>query len=194
MSYTISGVILAGGASKRLGGIIKSNIVISGEKIITRIINSISDIFDEIIIVTYNPSEFREFTSCRIIGDHYLNAGPLGGIHAAMKSSANDAIFVFAGDMPFLSKEIITEQINQFSSKECDILIPLIGGFIEPLHSIYRVTLLNEMERYITGGKNRSVRDFIKLMNVRYMPIHESEENKRAFTNINSREDISDFM
>lgn len=194
MSYTISGVILAGGASKRLGGIIKSNIVISGEKIITRIINSISDIFDEIIIVTYNPSEFREFTSCRIIGDHYLNAGPLGGIHAAMKSSANDAIFVFAGDMPFLSKEIITEQINQFSSKECDILIPLIGGFTEPLHSIYRVTLLNEMERYITGGKNRSVRDFIKLMNVRYMPIHESEENKRAFTNINSREDISDFM
>lgn len=194
MSYTISGVILAGGASKRLGGIIKSNIVISGEKIITRIINSISDIFDDIIIVTYNPSEFREFTSCRIIGDHYLNAGPLGGIHAAMKSSANDAIFVFAGDMPFLSKEIITEQINQFSSKECDILIPLIGGFTEPLHSIYRVTLLNEMERYITGGKNRSVRDFIKLMNVRYMPIHESEENKRAFTNINSREDISDFM
>lgn len=194
MSYTISGVILAGGASKRLGGIIKSNIVISGEKIITRIINSISDIFDEIIIVTYNPSEFREFTSCRIIGDHYLNAGPLGGIHAAMKSSANDAIFVFAGDMPFLSKEIITEQINQFSSKECDILIPLIGGFTEPLHSIYRVTLLSEMERYITGGKNRSVRDFIKLMNVRYMPIHESEENKRAFTNINSREDISDFM
>jgi len=194
MSYTISGVILAGGASKRLGGIIKSNIVISGEKIITRIINSISDIFDDIIIVTYNPSEFREFTSCRIIGDHYLNAGPLGGIHAAMKSSANDAIFVFAGDMPFLSKEIITEQINQFSSKECDILIPVIGGFTEPLHSIYRVTLLNEMERYITGGKNRSVRDFIKLMNVRYMPIHESEENKRAFTNINSREDISDFM
>ena len=191
MGCRISGVILAGGASKRFGGITKSNIVIGGERIISRIINSINGIFDEIIIVTNNPSEFREFTTCRIVGDQYLKAGPLGGIHAALKSSANDAIFVFAGDMPFLSKEIIAEQINRFSLKEYDILIPLIGGFIEPLHSIYRLTVLGDLERFLTGGKNRSVRDFIKNLNVGYLKIEDSEENKRAFTNINSQSDIS---
>lgn len=193
MDCRISGVILAGGASKRFGGITKSNIVLRGERIISRIINNINDLFEEIIIVTNNPSEFREFTTCRIIGDHYLKAGPLGGIHSALKSSANDAIFVFAGDMPFLSKKIIAEQISQFCLKDYDILIPLIGGFIEPLHSIYRVTVLGDLEKFLTLGKNRSVRDFIKLLNVGYLQIEESEENKRAFTNINSRSDISKF-
>lgn len=193
MGCRISGVILAGGASNRFGGITKSNIVLRGEKIISRIINNINDIFDEIIIVTNDPSEFREFTTCKIIGDHYLKAGPLGGIHSALKSSANDAIFVFAGDMPFLKKEIIAEQINQFCLNDYDILIPLIGEFIEPLHSIYRVTVMGDLEKFLTGGKNRSVRDFIKLLNVGYLRIEESEENKRAFTNINSQSDISEF-
>jgi molybdopterin-guanine dinucleotide biosynthesis protein A len=192
MGCTISGVILAGGASKRFGGITKSNVVLRGERIISRIINSINDIFDEIIIVTNDPSEFREFTTCKIIGDHYQKAGPLGGIHSALKSSAHDAIFVFAGDMPFLKKEIIAEQINQFCLNDYDIMIPLIGEFIEPLHSIYRVTVLDDLERFLTGGKNRSVRDFIKLLNVGYLQIEESEENKRAFTNINSQSDISE--
>ena len=190
MECSISGVILAGGASRRFGGITKSNIVISGERIISRIINNINDLFDEIIIVTNTPSEFLDLTTCKIVGDQYLNAGPLGGIHAALKSSKNDAIFVFAGDMPFIKKEIIAEQINQFSIMEYDILIPLIGGFIEPLHSIYRITILSDLERFLIGG-DRSVRDFIRLMNFGYLEIVESEENKRAFTNINTQSDIS---
>jgi molybdopterin-guanine dinucleotide biosynthesis protein A len=191
MECGISGVILAGGANKRFGGITKSNIIINGETIISRIIGNISDLFEEIIIVTNNPSEFPEFAKYKIVEDQYLKAGPLGGIHAALKSSKQDAIFVFAGDMPFLKKEIIAEQIRQFRLKEYDILIPKIGRFIEPLHSIYRVSVLSDLERFMTRGKNRSVRDFISEMNVNYMQIQESEENKRAFTNINSPSDIA---
>jgi molybdenum cofactor guanylyltransferase len=191
MECGISGVILAGGANKRFGGITKSNIIINGETIISRIIGNINDLFEEIIIVTNNPSEFPEFAKYKIVEDQYLKAGPLGGIHAALKSSKQDAIFVFAGDMPFLKKEIIAEQINQFRLMEYDILIPKIGRFIEPLHSIYRISVLSDLERFITREKNRSVRDFISEMNVGYMQIQESEENKRAFTNINSPSDIA---
>jgi molybdopterin-guanine dinucleotide biosynthesis protein A len=191
MECGFSGVILAGGANKRFGGIIKSNIIINGETIISRIISNINDLFYEIIIVTNNPSEFQEFVKFKIVEDLYRDAGPLGGIHAALKSSEQDAIFVFAGDMPFLKKEIISEQIRQFRLNEYDILIPKIGRFIEPLHSIYRISVLSDLERFITRGKNRSVRDFISEMNVGYMQIQESEENKRAFTNINSPSDIS---
>jgi len=194
MECGFSGVILAGGANKRFGGITKSNIIINGETIISRIISNINDLFYEIIIVTNNPSEFPEFAKYKIVEDQYLKAGPLGGIHAALKSSKQSAIFVFAGDMPFLKKEIIEEQIRQFRLKEYDILIPKIGRFIEPLHSIYRISVLSDLERFITRGKNRSVRDFISEMNVGYMQIQESEENKRAFTNINSPSDIAQII
>ena len=134
MEHRISGAILAGGASKRFGGITKANFVIGGKTIISGIICAIEDLFSEIIIVTNSPSEFREFIQYKIIEDQYLKAGPLGGIHAALKSSSGDAIFVFAGDMPFLNKEIITEQINAFNKGACDVLIPKVDQFIEPLH------------------------------------------------------------
>jgi len=108
-----------------------------------------------------------------------------------MKSAINEAIFVFAGDMPFLDKRLIAEQIDAFNRWNSDILVPRIGKNIEPLHAIYRKSLLNDLERFIAGGKNRPVRDFIHAMHASYFELQESEETSRAFTNINSPDEIS---
>jgi len=190
MANSISGVILAGGTNKRFGGITKSNVVVGGKTIISRMISTISDLFDEIIIVTNKPEEFREFIQYIIVEDQYLKAGPLGGIHAALKASSEDAIFVFAGDMPFLDKEIITNQINEFNKTEHDVLIPEVNQFIEPLHAIYRKSVLNDLERFLSEGKSRAVRDFLSEENVGYFQIPNTEKTGRAFANINSPSDL----
>jgi len=190
MANSISGVILAGGTNKRFGGITKSNVVVGGKTIISRMISTISDLFDEIIIVTNKPEEFREFIQYIIVEDQYLKAGPLGGIHAALKTSSEDAIFVFAGDMPFLDKEIITDQINEFNKTEHDVLIPEVNQFIEPLHAIYRKSVLNDLERFLSEGKSRAVRDFLSEENVGYFQIPNTEKTGRAFANINSPSDL----
>ena len=188
--FGISGVILAGGAGRLFGGIAKSNILVNGVRIISRIVRTIEDLFSEIIIITNTPSEFPDHFRYKTAGDHFQNAGPLAGIHSGLRSSENDAIFVFAGDMPFLSKEIIAEQIRQFRLNESEILIPMIGDLIEPLHSIYSVSVLAKMERFLAEGKNRSVREFINEMNADYFVLQDSVENRKAFTNINSQWDI----
>jgi molybdopterin-guanine dinucleotide biosynthesis protein A len=193
MGNNISGVILAGGANKRFGGVTKANVIINGLSIISRIISVIEDLFPEIIIVTNNPDEFNEFIQCKIVVDQYLKAGPLGGIHAAFKSSSEDAIFVFAGDMPFLDKKIISDQINDFKKGEQDVLIPKVGQFIEPLHAIYRKSIMNELERFLIERKSRAVRDFLDQVNVGYFKISDTEQNKKAFTNINSPADLRNF-
>jgi len=191
MGNRISGVILAGGSNKRFGDITKANIVIGGKTIISRMIFNISDLFDEIIIVTNNPEEFREFIQYKIVEDQYLKVGPLGGIHAALKASSEDAIFVFAGDMPFLDEKIITDQINEFNKREHDVLIPEVDQFIEPLHAIYRKSVLNELERFLSGRKSRAVRDFLSELNVGYLQIPRTEKSERAFSNINSPSDLA---
>jgi molybdopterin-guanine dinucleotide biosynthesis protein A len=149
--------------------------------------------FDEIIIVTNKPEEFREFIQYRIVEDQYLKAGPLGGIHAALKASSEDAIFVFAGDMPFLDKEIITNQINEFNKTKHDVLIPAIDQFIEPLHAIYRNSVLNDLERFLSEGKSRAVRDFLSEENVGYLQIPNTEKTELAFSNINSPSDLDNI-
>jgi molybdenum cofactor guanylyltransferase len=190
MGNDISGVILAGGTNKRFGGITKANVIIGGDTIISRIISVLRDLFPEIIIVTNKPEEFRQFIQCKIVEDQYINAGPLGGIHAALKSASEDSIFVFAGDMPFPDKKIITDQINEFKKGEHDVLIPKIGQFIEPLHAIYRKKVLNDLEGFISERKSKAVRDFLNEVNVGYLEIPDTEQNKIAFTNINSPADL----
>jgi molybdopterin-guanine dinucleotide biosynthesis protein A len=190
MTKMISGVILAGGANRRFGGITKASLKIDDEKIISRIINTISGLFGEIIIVTNTPEEFRDFIDCRIIGDQYKNAGPLGGIHAALKYASSDAIFVFAGDMPFLDRKIIEKQIEEFNISQADILMPKVGELIEPLHSIYRKTVLEDLGRFLSEGLKRAVRDFIPKKNTDYFYVKETEANLKAFTNINLPSDL----
>jgi molybdopterin-guanine dinucleotide biosynthesis protein A len=191
MVNRISGVILAGGSNKRFGGINKANVVIDGKTIISRIISTISDLFVEIIIVTNKPEEFQEFIQYKIVKDQYLKAGPLGGIHAALKASSEDAIFIFAGDMPFLDKEIISDQINEFNKRGHDVFIPKVDQFVEPLHAIYRKSALNHLEKFLLEGKSRAVRDFLSEVNVGYFQLPKTEKTKLAFANINSPSDLN---
>jgi molybdopterin-guanine dinucleotide biosynthesis protein A len=190
MIQNISGVILAGGANIRFNGIIKANIVINGKTIISRIIETIKDIFDEIIIVTNTPEEFIEYPDIKLTGDQILKAGPLGGIHAALKASSKEALFVFAGDMPLLKKEFIVRQIDFFNSNKCDILVPRIDQYIEPLHAIYNISLCKTLENYLKSENDFAVRKFLKELNISYLQFEESEETKNAFSNINSPSDI----
>jgi len=191
MAKRISGVILVGGSNKRFGGKTKANVVINGETIISRIISTIGDFFDEIIIVTNKPEEFQEYIQYKIVKDEYLKAGPLGGIHAALKASSGDAIFVFAGDMPFPDKDIISDQINEFYRGEHDVIIPRVAQFIEPLHAIYRKSVLNHLERFLSEGKSRAIRDFLSEVNVGYLQMTNNEKTEIAFANINSPSDLA---
>ena len=191
MVSNISGVILAGGASKRFNGIIKTRILIDGKTIISRIIDTIGEIFDEITIVTNAPEEFSEFSNYKIISDQFLNKGPLGGIHSALKVSEKEALFVFAGDMPLLDKEFIIRQIDYYNINKCEVLIPQINRYIEPLHGIYKKTLFRIMEEYLIVNHDYTVSEFLKKVNVRYLQLEESEKTRRAFININSFRDVS---
>jgi molybdopterin-guanine dinucleotide biosynthesis protein A len=188
MIKDITGVILAGGASKRFKGAVKSRIEIGGKPIIERITDTFDGIFDEIIIVTNSPEEYADYSGCKITGDIFLNKGPLGGIHAAMAASENEVFFVVAGDMPFLERELIIRQIDYFSGQTCDILIPLVGSYIEPLHGIYRKSILSRLTEYLAGDNNYALREFFKKAEMLYFKVDDSET--RSFTNINYPSDI----
>ncbi|MDP4222093.1 MAG: molybdenum cofactor guanylyltransferase [Bacteroidota bacterium] len=189
-THMISAAILAGGYSSRFGGIIKPNIVVGGEKIISRIICTIKDFFSEIIIVTNNPEEFSDFESYKLVKDIYLKSGPLGGIHAGMKTSSGEAVFVFAGDMPFLNRKIIEDLINGYTSLDHEIIVPKVGSLIEPLHAIYKVSLILKLEKFLSKGTNRSVRDFVAARDAFYCEFPADEVSRLAFTNINNQADI----
>lgn len=182
----ISGVVLAGGANSRFGGKTKSNEIIGNERIITSILKAIRPVFNELIIVTNNPEEFSDITGCVFTGDLFLRKGPLGGIHAAMKVSSGEAMFVFAGDMPFLNQELILSQARDFVDDPADALIPIVKEYPEPLHSIYSKSLCGKLEDLLGNGTDYTIRNFLKTLSVRYFKVPDTEKFVKSFTNINT--------
>lgn len=193
MSLKISGAIITGGENKRFGGLTKAKIVIGGKTIISAQLEILETLFDEIIIVTNTPDIYEDFNRYRIIGDLFRKAGPLGGLHAAMRISSGNAIFAFAGDMPFLNKNIIASQIEEFQAAKCDALVPSISENPEPLHSIYSNSVLRHLEDYLADSKGYSLRDFLKKIDTRYWKLEMSSAVLRSFTNINSPSDLADI-
>jgi len=115
----------------------------------------------------------------------------LGGIHAALKESGSDALFVFAGDMPLLEKEIILRQIAHFNINSCDVLIPRVNNFNEPLHAIYRKSILPMLEEYLAKNNTYALTEFCRKASTLCMQLDDSEQSRRAFTNINSPSDLN---
>jgi molybdopterin-guanine dinucleotide biosynthesis protein A len=188
MVKNITGVILAGGAGKRLNGVVKSKIIIGGKTVISRITDIFHELFDEVIIVTNSPAEFIDYRNCRITCDIFPDKGPLGGIHAALTASDNEAFFVVAGDMPLLDKDLISRQIEFFAINKCEILIPMSGNKIEPLHGIYSKSILENLGKYLAGDNDYAIREFFKKTGILYFNVGQSET--KAFTNINYHSDI----
>ena len=185
----MSAAILAGGTATRFGGAIKSNLIIDGRDILSRIMDAISGIFNEIIIVTNNPAGYSHFEVKKIISDIFKGVGPLGGIHAALSASSSEAVFVFAGDMPLLNPEIIYEQVELFKEKQPDALIPRIGDYIEPLHSVYRRSILYALEDYILNNTDKSVWRFLNTIQVEYFEPEDEISAANSFISINSPAD-----
>ena len=191
MQQSITAAILAGGPGSRMKGLTKSLVKIDGETIISRILSVFSNIFGEIIIVTNSPGEYREFPYCRIVRDKFTGKGPIGGIHSALKHASNDTVFICAGDMPLLNRNLIMKQISLFNEMRCDILVPKADSLIEPLHAVYRRKVLTSLGQFIALGKSNAVREFFTTVDVKYMEVDKNEEMQHIFSNINNPSDIS---
>ena len=164
--------------------------LIAGKPIISWILNAMEGLFDEILIVTNTPEEFKVFSDCRLVPDQFVRVGPIGGIHAALMAASSDVIFVFAGDMPLLNRDLIIRQIEYFKKNNCDILVPIISTNIEPLHAIYNISVNQVLEKQLMDETDYSVRKLFKQLNVNYLELEDSEDTRNSFFNVNTQSDL----
>ena len=164
-TYTnIEGLVLAGGENSRFGGEIKANIILDGGPIIERSLGVLNKIFTRVSIATNNREIFSAFDEYRMIPDIHKKVGPLGGIHAGMIESDADALFVVAGDMPFLDSELIKYMVNKFLESGAEILIPRVNSFNEPLHAVYSRNIGDRLDDFLFASGHFAIRGFFIFM------------------------------
>jgi len=185
---SITCAITAGGKATRMHGKTKAFTLINNERIIDSNLKLLRKYFDEIIIISNKPNEFSEYPNLLIYSDHYLNIGPLAGLHSSIVNTQSDFVFIISSDLPFISEQILIELINN-SQNSFDATIPRIGRNIEPLFGIYNRNILKKLEHHIENEESKSMKSFLRILNVKYIELEDTEANRRAFTNINSKKD-----
>lgn len=158
-------------------------------QIITRTVSLLKPLFREIILAGW-PADDSEKEGTITVADNFPGMGPLAGIEAAMKVSSAPWLFVYGGDMPWLSDVMITDQATAALKAPADVLIPRIGKSIEPLHAIYRCSLHPYLESYLRAGNDAAVRAFFRPLKVRYYDLPDDEKTLKIFTNINTPQDL----
>jgi molybdopterin-guanine dinucleotide biosynthesis protein A len=190
MCSDITGVILAGGKSSRMG-VNKSFLKLGNQTIIERIVNLMKSIFTEVIIITNTPDEYK-FLKLPLYEDLYKWKGPLAGIHSALTHSQTEKVFVLSCDVPLMSKEIIEYIIEYKTDKS--ILFCEAAGFHQPLVGIYSKKILSAIEKFISDNEigDKSFHQFLKKVDVEIIhPEKLSFYNDEIFFNVNRPEDYA---
>lgn len=181
--------ILAGGKASRYNGHNKALIKVGDNTNLDKLIALSEELFAETILITNSPDQYSDYTDLRIEKDIYQNVGPLAGIHSAIYHAKKPYIFIFACDMPFINKKLVIDQIATFRNSNCDILVPRINDFFEPLHSIYAKSVLGNLENHIKTTKSLAIRAFFDQVKAGYWDLEDNAENHKAFSNINTQHD-----
>ena len=116
----VTGVILAGGPSTRMGSD-KALLPYQGGRFIEAIHRRMEELFDEVIVATGETGRY-DFLPCRRVTDLYPGMGALAGIHAALRASGSEKIFVVACDMPHLAPDLIRHLCSL--AEEADVVVP----------------------------------------------------------------------
>ncbi|MBD0383578.1 molybdenum cofactor guanylyltransferase [Paenibacillus sedimenti] len=157
----MTGVILAGGLNRRMGGRLKALLPISGKPLILRQLEEMASCCKEILVVTNNPEVLSPIldtfsdVKVRTIRDRFVQTGPLGGIHAACLEASEPLLWVVGCDMPCLSAAAAEAMSMQCMDKGSDAVVPVIDGRVHPLHGIYTRQVGAEAEALLAHEQYR---------------------------------------
>lgn len=182
----ITAIVLAGGKSTRMKGMDKSMLPVKGIPMIAHIVRQLEPYFSEIIIGANDMARYS-FLGHRIVPDLEEEGGPLMGIYSCLTASDCDLNFVTACDIPDISISFIRKMVEL--SEGTDIVMPVSGrDRYEPLHAIYRKSVIPEAEVLIREKRYKITELFLKV-NARFIPF----KGQDWYRNINYLEEYREY-
>ncbi|MCX7683573.1 MAG: molybdenum cofactor guanylyltransferase [Anaerolineae bacterium] len=183
----VSGLILAGGASRRMGRD-KAFLELGGRALIELVIVQMATVCAEVLIVA---GDVRPYLGLGLptVQDRFQGAGVLGGLHAGLEAASYELTIAVGCDMPFLNPALLEALIRW--SEGFDVVLLRRGTEVEPLHATYRRTCLQPIEEAIQAGERRII-SFFDRVRVRYLTPEEVrplDPELRSFFNVNTPEE-----
>jgi molybdopterin-guanine dinucleotide biosynthesis protein A len=190
MQIDVTGVLLAGGNSRRMGED-KRYLVVGEQTLLERGLAVLRSIFQEVLVVIAQDS-LPLNVDARIVRDLEPDCGSLGGLYTGLTQATTPYIFVVACDMPFLDPAVIT----QFTSRRAsaDIVIAKLAARLHPMHALYGKGCLPVLEQMIRA-RQLKIQEMVShaSLHVRYVTdadLLTIDPSGRSFQNVNTPADL----
>ena len=202
MYKNITGIILSGGKSTRMGEN-KSLMKLGDRTVIEHTLHLMQSLFLEVILITNTPEEY-DFLNIPLYEDIYKYRGPLAGIHSGLLNSKTEENFIISCDIPLITKEIIKYIIDYDTPHP--ITVCRADGFIQQLAGKYSKSLMPKIEALLkieedeTRDSNQKKRKckVHSLLDLVGSEIIEAKEldfyNEGIFLNMNRQEDYRKIL
>lgn len=191
MYKNVTGVLLAGGESRRMGWD-KAGIELDGVTTAKRTIDAFRPLFADIFAVSKTTGRFDDL-GCREVADIFDEMGAMVGVLTALGEAKTEYIFVAACDMPFIDRGVVELIVSRGAGFQA--ALPLISGKGDPLHALYSKDCFEPMLAFMKK-EGKSLNRFIESLSegqVRYISedeIREVDPGALSLFNMNTPEDL----
>lgn len=187
----VSGVVLAGGKSKRMG-MDKRHLSVHGKPLLDRVTSVLLELFPEVLLVLAEEDISRQDDRLRIVTDLIPDCAAVGGLYTGLYHSRYPRVFVVACDMPFINPAVI-ELFLQKNDAADVVMAQLVTG-LQPLHGLYSKQCLPILKEMI-DARDLRLQNIVDKQGLTVHRVSEAEIKRLdpqllSFLNLNSPADL----
>ena len=189
-SARITGVILAGGQGRRMGGVDKGLHELRSKAMVEWVLERLVPQVDEVLInANQNLGVYRRF-GYRVIADQIGGfAGPLAGLHCGLSAASHPLVVTVPCDSPFLPIDLVARLSTAMQALQAQLSVARTGDQPHPVFCLCRRDVLPHLTQFLAGG-GRKIDAWYASLRVAEVAFDDQPD---AFSNINTQEELAAF-
>jgi molybdopterin-guanine dinucleotide biosynthesis protein A len=184
----ITGVVLAGGQGRRMGGVDKGLVVLDGRPLVAWVLDRLAPQVGALVInANQNVERYASFGH-PVVPDAVSGfAGPLAGLHAALTAAATDWIVTAPCDSPFLPVDLVARLARAAASSDATLAVARTFDQPHPVFALVRRSVRPHLEAFLAAG-GRKIDAWYASLAVVEVPFDDEAD---AFRNINTAAELA---
>jgi molybdopterin molybdotransferase len=185
----ITGLILAGGQSRRMGGQDKGLIAFKGKRLVDHVFGKLTPQVGGVLINTnQNHDEYKSF-GVRVVSDAFTgHAGPLAGLHAGLAVSRRPYLMTVPCDSPFFPADLVERLFDSLASAGVQVAVAVTGEQPHPVFALVRRNLYDHLSEFMKGG-GRKIDEWYSTLKIAQVDFGDEV----LFGNINTPEELEAY-
>lgn len=185
----ITGMVLAGGLGRRMGGADKGLVALGGRAMASRVLDRLRPQVGPLLInANRNLDEWHRY-GIGLVSDEFGGfSGPLAGIHAGLRQCSTPWLLAVPCDSPFFPHDMVARLAAAAIEQDAELAVVRTGDGLQPVFVLMRREVLPVLERFLnTGG--RSIQRWLDEFHCAIADF----DDAAAFANINTPEELAQF-